>query len=103
MAVRTPTGRFADVVEATLFFVCSEALANVTKHAGATLVRVDVEHRDGRLVTEIADDGIGGAETAGGSGLPGLADRLGALGGTLAVLSPIGSGTIVRAELPIAP
>ena len=103
VTVRTPAGRFADVVEATLFFVCSEALANVTKHAGATLVRVDIERSDGRLVAEIADDGIGGAEAGGGSGLPGLADRLGALGGTLAVVSPIGSGTIVRAELPIAP
>jgi signal transduction histidine kinase len=103
VVVRAPAGRFADVVEATMFFVCSEALANVTKHAGATAVRIEVEQRDGRLVAEIADDGIGGAEAARGSGLRGLADRLGALGGALTVVSPTGSGTLVRAELPIAP
>ena len=103
VAVHAPAGRFADVVEATMFFVCSEALANVTKHAGATTVRLEVSERAGRLVAEIADDGVGGAEIAAGRGLRGLADRLGALGGTLTVLSGRGSGTVVRAELPVAP
>jgi len=100
VAVRVPERRFADVVEATIFFVCSEALANVAKHAGAELVRVEVAERDHLLVAEIADDGAGGADHARGSGLRGLADRVEALGGTLAVVSPAGGGTVVRAEVP---
>jgi hypothetical protein len=98
--VRAPRGRFPGVVEATVFFVCSEALANVTKHAGAATVRLDVEERDGRLVAEIRDDGAGGADAAAGSGLRGLADRVEALGGTLAVVSARGAGTTVRTEVP---
>lgn len=100
VAVRVPERRFADVVEATIFFVCSEALANVAKHAGAELVRVEVAERDHHLVAEVADDGAGGADHARGSGLRGLADRVEALGGTLAVVSPAGGGTVVRAEVP---
>ena len=97
--VDAPARRFDDVVEATLFFVCSEALANVTKHAGATRARVHVEdHGGGRLAAEVSDDGAGGADTR-GSGLRGLADRVGALGGTLRVESPPGEGTTVRAEV----
>jgi hypothetical protein len=99
--VRAPRRRFDGVVEATFFFVCSEALANATKHAGATTVRIDVAERDGRLVTEIRDDGAGGADAAGGSGLRGLADRVEALGGALAVVSARGAGTTVRAEVPV--
>jgi signal transduction histidine kinase len=87
-------------VEATIFFVCSEALANVTKHAGAAAVRLEVAERDGRLVAEIDDDGVGGADAASGSGLRSLADRVEALGGTLAVVSRRGVGTTVRAEVP---
>jgi signal transduction histidine kinase len=100
--IRAPRRRFADVLEATIFFVCSESLANVTKHARAATVRLEVAERDGRLVAEIADDGAGGADAASGSGLRGLADRVGALGGTLAVVSTRGSGTTVRAEVPVA-
>jgi signal transduction histidine kinase len=98
--VRAPRRRFAGVVEATIFFVCSEALANVTKHAGAKTVRLEVAERDGRLVAEIDDDGAGGADAASGSGLRGLADRVEALGGTLAVVSTHAAGTTVRAEVP---
>jgi signal transduction histidine kinase len=98
--VRAPRRRFAGVVEATIFFVCSEALANVTKHAGAATVRLEVAERDGRLVAEIDDDGVGGADAASGSGLRSLADRVEALGGTLAVVSRRGVGTTVRAEVP---
>ena len=100
--VRAPRGRFPGVVEATVFFVCSEALANVTKHAGATTVQLELVERDGRLVAEIRDDGAGGADAASGSGLRGLADRVEALGGTIAVVSARGAGTTVRAEVPVA-
>ena len=99
--VRGPRRRFDGVVEATIFFVCSEALANVTKHARATTVRLDVAERDGRLVAEIRDDGAGGADAAAGSGLRGLADRVEALGGRLAVVSARDAGTTVRAEVPV--
>jgi signal transduction histidine kinase len=100
VAVRAPRRRFAAVVEATIFFVCSEALANVTKHAGAASARLEVVERDGCLVAEIGDDGSGGADTS-GSGLRGLADRVEALGGTLAVVSTRDAGTTVRAEVPL--
>jgi signal transduction histidine kinase len=84
-----------------MFFVCSEALANVTKHAGAATVRLEVAEHDRRLVAEIGDDGAGGADATSGSGLRGLADRVEALGGTLTVTSPRGAGTTVRAEVPV--
>jgi hypothetical protein len=99
--VRAPRRRYAGVVEATMFFVCSEALANVTKHAGAATVRLEVAEHDRRLVAEIGDDGAGGADATSGSGLRGLADRVEALGGTLTVTSPRGAGTTVRAEVPV--
>ena len=96
--VDAPPRRFDDVVEATLFFVCSEALANVTKHAGASRARVRIAEDGDRLAAEVSDDGAGGAD-AGGSGLRGLADRVEALGGALSVESPPGAGTTVRAEV----
>ena len=94
--VDAPLRRFDDVVEATLFFVCSEALANVTKHAGASHARVRIAEDGDRLSAEVSDDGAGGAD-ASGSGLRGLADRVEALGGALSVESPAGAGTTVRA------
>jgi signal transduction histidine kinase len=97
--VQAPLRRFDDVVESTLFFVCSEALANVAKHARASRVHVSIAAGDGRLVAEISDDGAGGADPAHGSGLRGLADRVEALGGALVVDSPPGAGTTVRAEV----
>jgi signal transduction histidine kinase len=100
VAVRVPADRFRGVVEATLYFVCSEALANVAKHAGATAVRIDVARHHGRAVVEVVDDGAGGADASRGSGLRGLADRVEALGGRLDVLSPPAAGTTVRAEIP---
>jgi signal transduction histidine kinase len=96
--LEAPSRRFDDVVEATLFFVCSEALANVTKHAGASRARVRIESEGERLVAEVSDDGAGGADTH-GSGLRGLADRVEALGGALRVDSAPGAGTTVRAEV----
>jgi signal transduction histidine kinase len=80
--------------------VASEALANVAKYAEATVVTVRVSRTDGSAIVEIADDGVGGADEAGGSGLRGLADRVAALDGSLRVISPPGAGTTVIAELP---
>lgn len=88
------------VLEATAYFVVSEALANISKHARATAARVTVDQRDGWLVIEVTDDGIGGADPARGSGLTGLSDRVAALGGGASVVSPPGYGTSVRVELP---
>lgn len=99
--LRAPDARFDAVTESSVYFVCSEALANVVKHARATTVRIVVEVRDGALVAEIADDGTGGADAA-GSGLRGLADRVEALGGRFAVEDARGAGTAVRAEIPVA-
>jgi signal transduction histidine kinase len=85
--------------EAAAYFVAAEALTNVVKHAGAGEVSVLVEERDGLLQVEVADDGGGGADPA-GSGLRGQADRMEALGGRLAVESPAGGGTTIRARIP---
>jgi signal transduction histidine kinase len=86
---------------AAYYLVC-EALANIAKHAEASIARVDVSRPNGVLVVEVTDDGVGGADTERGSGLRGLADRLESLGGRLRVWSPIGAGTRVRGELPCA-
>jgi PAS domain S-box-containing protein len=88
-------------VEAAAYYVVAEALANVVKYADATHVTVHVGREDGRAYVEVADDGRGGADPAGGSGLRGLADRVEALDGTLAVVSPPGAGTRIRAEVPV--
>lgn len=96
-------GRLERLVEATAYFVVAEALANVTKHAGASHVSVRVAADGGRLRIDIEDDGRGGAETASGSGLRGLADRVAAAGGSFGVASPPGGGTRITAELPTAP
>jgi signal transduction histidine kinase len=82
------------------YFVASEALANVDKYAHATTVSMRVWRTDSIASIEIADDGIGGADNRGGSGLRGLADRVEALEGHLRVSSPAGAGTVVTAELP---
>ena len=97
-----PNVRPPDEIAAAAYFVCSEALANVVKHASAAHVAISVSARDDRLLVEIADDGAGGAVLGGGTGLRGLADRVEALGGTLGVESPPGGGTRVTAELPLA-
>jgi len=92
--------RFPPEIEATAYFVACEALTNVVKHAGASKASIDARRANGLLVIEIADDGAGGAEQSGGSGLRGLTDRVEARGGRLAVESVPGSGTRVRGELP---
>jgi len=99
--VARPDERLPDPVEAAAYFVVSECLANIGKHAEATSATVAVRAVDGRLTVEVADDGRGGATLDGGSGVQGLLDRVGALGGTLSVESPPGDGTRVLAEIPL--
>ena len=94
-----PEERLDSAVEAAAYYVVAESLANTAKHANAERVTVSIERSGGCTVVEVADDGIGGADTN-GSGLQGLADRVAALGGSFAVSSPLGAGTLVRAELP---
>lgn len=93
--------RLPEEVEAAIYFLCSEALANVAKYASASSVAISVAVSDGVVHVEIADDGVGGADPAQGSGLRGLADRLEALGGTLTIESFPGGGTRLLAEIPI--
>jgi PAS domain S-box-containing protein len=88
-------------VEAAAYYVVSEALANVTKYSQASSVKVTVEQVNGCALVEVADDGVGGADPARGSGLRGLADRVASLNGKLAIDSPPGAGTRVRAEIPL--
>jgi signal transduction histidine kinase len=83
------------------YYVVSEALANTAKHAKASAVHVDLETRGDFLHLSVRDDGIGGADLARGSGLIGLTDRVEAVGGTIAIASPIGGGTTVVVELPL--
>jgi signal transduction histidine kinase len=88
-------------VEAAAYYVVSEALANVAKYAQASLVKVTVEQVNGCAHVEVSDDGVGGADPGRGSGLRGLADRVASLNGKLAIDSPPGAGTRVRAEIPL--
>jgi len=86
-------------VEGAAYFVVAEALANATKHSAARTVLVRLALRDGALVTEVADDGRGGADPQ-GAGLLGLRRRVEALDGTLSVVSPHGGGATLHAEIP---
>jgi signal transduction histidine kinase len=95
--------RLPPPVEIAAYFVVSEALQNVTKYANAQSASVELKRVDGVVCVEIRDDGVGGADAAGGSGLRGLEDRVAALDGTLSVDSPPGRGTRLRAEIPLAP
>jgi signal transduction histidine kinase len=94
--------RLPERLEVAAYYVVSESLANIAKHARATSATIDVARVNGEIVVEIVDDGIGGADTERGSGLRGLADRVEALGGRLRVWTPIGGGTRVKAEIPCA-
>ena len=99
--IALPDRRLSPAVEATAYFVVSEALANVAKYASATSATVSAECPGDSLRIEVADDGVGGADPADGSGLRGLADRVAAIGGSLSVHSPAGGGTRVVAEIPL--
>lgn len=96
-------GRLPERLEVAAFYLVSESLANIGKHASATSATVDVLRVDGLVVVEVIDDGVGGADTERGSGLRGLADRVEALDGRLQVWSPNGGGTRLRAEIPCVP
>jgi signal transduction histidine kinase len=94
------SGRFAERIEATGYYVVSELLTNAVKHARASVVHITVEQRRTTLCLSIRDDGIGGADPSSGSGLLGLRDRVEAMGGTIVVDSPVGAGTAVFVSLP---
>jgi PAS domain S-box-containing protein len=104
VTVDVPARRFDPLVESTAYFVVSEALANVAKHAQAGEAAVTIAATPDRLRVTVTDDGRGGAtpDLAGGSGLAGLADRVAAVGGTLSVASPPGEGTRLVVELPVS-
>jgi signal transduction histidine kinase len=93
--------RPAEPIEAAAYFVASEALANAAKHSHASGIEVSLAQRDQSLLLSVRDDGVGGADTARGSGLVGLTDRVEALGGSIHVDSRPGTGTQITAELPL--
>jgi signal transduction histidine kinase len=95
-------GRLQEPLEVAAYYVVSESLVNVGKHARATSASIEVAQTRGQIVVEVIDDGVGGADTETGSGLRGLADRVEALGGRLLIWTPTGGGTRVRAEIPCA-
>jgi len=99
--VSVPSGRLAPAVETSAYFVVSEALANVGKHASATSASIAAKVERDTLVVQVGDDGVGGADSSKGSGLRGLSDRLTALGGTLAITSRPSGGTVVTATIPV--
>ena len=93
--------RLPEPVEFAAYFVASEALANVAKHAHASAVTISLRRSGAEVVVTITDDGVGGADLTRGTGLQGLADRVEALGGRLEVSSPVEGGTVVTATLPL--
>jgi signal transduction histidine kinase len=95
-----PGERLPAPVEAAAYFVVAESLTNIVKYAEARRASVRIGRDDGYAVVEVRDDGVGGADPAGGTGLRGLADRVAALDGRLEVHSPPGEGTLVRANIP---
>ena len=92
--------RPGEAVELAAYYLVCETLTNVAKYADATTATVAVWRENDRLIVVVADDGVGGADPASGTGLRGLADRVNALGGSVHVASPLGHGTTVRAEIP---
>ena len=95
--------RLGEHVEAAGYYIASEAITNVAKHAQASVIDMRVDGCDGALTLSISDDGIGGADPSRGSGIIGLKDRVEALGGTIAVVSPPGHGTALHVQLPADP
>jgi PAS domain S-box-containing protein len=94
-------GRLPAGLGVAAYYVVSEALTNAAKHAHASMVHVELEARDATVRLEIDDDGVGGADPGRGTGLVGISDRVLALGGTLQVTSPAGSGTSLVIEIPL--
>ncbi|MGQ4386024.1 nitrate- and nitrite sensing domain-containing protein [Streptomyces sp. SAS_270] len=101
LALRLPERRLPEPLEVAAYYVASECLNNAAKHARATVVHVAAEVADGVLELTVRDDGVGGAEPGGGSGLIGLTDRVEAIGGRLTVTSPPGRGTTLDVRLPL--
>jgi signal transduction histidine kinase len=93
--------RLPTPVEAAAYYIASEALTNVAKHAQANVVELSAAHDDGVLTLEISDDGVGGVDATRGSGVLGLTDRVEALGGTISIASPLRGGTTLSVRLPI--
>lgn len=98
-----PRERFSTAVEAAAYFVVAEGLTNAAKHADASEVVVRAETSDGSLRIQVSDDGVGGADIDGGSGLGGLEDRVVSLGGVFDIESPEGGGTTIMATIPLEP
>jgi signal transduction histidine kinase len=96
-----PHERLPAVIEAAIYYVVAETLTNAAKHAGASEAHVELSTSNDAVTVEIRDNGSGGANLAGGSGIRGLADRVEALGGRFELRSPVGAGTVVTAELPL--
>jgi signal transduction histidine kinase len=94
-------GRLPERVEAAAYYVASEAVTNTAKHARASVAHIDLEVLDGALRLVVRDDGVGGADPAGGTGLIGLVDRVEAMEGMITVHSPVGGGTSISVELPV--
>ncbi|HEY0543670.1 MAG TPA: DUF4118 domain-containing protein [Actinoallomurus sp.] len=94
--------RLAERTQVTAYHVVSEALTNVAKHADASIVHVDLTSNDATVRLSIRDDGKGGTDPHSGSGLLNITDRIEALGGSLQITSPVGGGTSLLAEIPIA-
>ncbi len=101
--VEAPDERLPPAIEAAAYYVAAESLANVAKYAHATEARVEIfESEDGHeLVVQVTDDGVGGADPTRGTGLRGLEDRVESLDGRLAIASPPGEGTRLRASIPV--
>jgi signal transduction histidine kinase len=95
--------RLPEHVEVAAYYAVSEALTNAAKHAHASVVHVELDAHDAIVRVAIRDDGIGGADPTQGSGLVGLSDRIEAVGGTLEITSPVGNGTTLLIEIPVAP
>lgn len=102
VSVVAPPARFGEQVEAAVYFLAAEALANVVKHADATSVEIVVSEEEGAVTISVTDDGRGGAIASPGGGLAGLADRAAAAGGTLELISEPGLGTTLTARFPLA-
>ena len=102
LEIDAPADRLPAHIEATIYYIVSEALTNVARHAEATEARVTIRRDDTMVRCEVSDDGRGGADISRGTGILGLRDRAEAAGGTLTVVSPPGRGTVVAAVLPTA-
>jgi signal transduction histidine kinase len=98
-----PLPRLPAAVEAATYFVVAEALTNAVKHSGATRITVSLRTEADRIVAEVTDDGLGGADEALGSGLAGIRSRVAAFDGTTMVDSPVGGPTVMRVEIPAGP